>query len=61
MTPNEFKTTIELQRIDICDLLLACTECRYLANDDGAKWQRLHDKLEKQLHKLDTQLDAIRE
>ena len=61
MTPNEFKTSIELQRIEICDLMLACTECKFMANDGGKKWERLHDKLESKLRELDKQLEEMRD
>lgn len=56
---NHFKTTIQLERIEICDLLLACLAAKDSANDGGAKWDRLHDKLSAQLEELDKQLDEI--
>lgn len=56
---NEFKTTLQVRRIDICDLMLACLNAQYAANDGGEKWKRLHDNLEKQLAELDEQLDEI--
>lgn len=56
---NNFKTTIEVKRIDICDLMLACLAAQEAANDGGAKWQRLHDELKRQLDELDAQLDEI--
>lgn len=55
---NEFKTTLQLRRIDICDLMLACTAAKQLSN--GAEmWDRLHDELKRQLEELDKQLDEI--
>lgn len=56
---NNFKTTIEVKRIDICDLMLACLAAQEAANDGGEKWQKLHDKLQAQLDELDAQLDEI--
>ena len=56
---NEFITTIQLRRIDICDMLLACLAAKNLANDEGKKWDRLHETLKAQLDELDRQLDEI--
>ena len=56
---NSFKTTINVTRLEICDLLLACMAAKELSNDGGKKWDRLHEKLKEQLEKLDDQLDAI--
>lgn len=55
---NEFKTTLQLRRIDICDLMLACTAAKQLSNG-AEKWDRLHDELKRQLEELDKQLDEI--
>ena len=56
---NEFKTTIQLRRIDICDMMLACLAAKELANDEGKKWDRLRETLKSQLEELDRQLDEI--
>ena len=56
---NNFKTTIEVKRIDICDLMLACLAAKEAANDEGKKWDRLHDLLKEQLNELDAQLDEV--
>lgn len=56
---NEFTATLTLKRIEICDLLLACTMAQFTANDGGEKWQRLHDKLNAQLEEIDRQLDEV--
>ena len=56
---NNFKTTIEVKRIDICDLMLACLAAKEAANDEGKKWDRLHELLKEQLDELDAQLDEI--
>lgn len=55
---NEFKTTLQLRRIDICDLMLACTAAKQLSNG-AEKWDRLHDELKRQLEELDKHLDEI--
>ena len=56
---NQFKTTIEVRRIDICDLMLACLAAKDIAGDGGAKWDALHDKLKTQLDELDNELDKV--
>ena len=44
-TPHNQKTvTLNLKRIDLCDLLLACTLIS--AQSNAQKWDKLHDKLE---------------
>ena len=49
---NEFKTTLQVKRINICDLMLACLADKELANDDGKKWVRLHDELKKTIKRI---------
>lgn len=44
MTFNEKEVTAKLRRIDICDLMIACTVLD--EQSDGNKWTKLHDKLE---------------
>lgn len=47
MTPishNEKTVTLKLQRIDLCNLLLACNLIS--AESNATKWDKLHDKLE---------------
>lgn len=56
---NNFNTTIEVKRIEICDLMIACLAAKQMANDGGEKWDRLHDKLKAQLDELDAQLDEV--
>lgn len=56
---NGFETTLKVTRIEICDLMLACINAQYAANDGGAKWAKLHDSLKAQLDALDAQLDAL--
>lgn len=48
-TPLNQKTvTVRIKRIELCDLLLACTAVSSAAKADGEtgkKWDDLHDKL----------------
>lgn len=51
MTYNQRTMTIKLERIDVCDLLLACTA---LEQETGAKkWGDLHNKLKATLEAFD--------
>lgn len=43
MTYNQRTVTLKLARIDVCDLLLACTAIA--CESDAYKWEVLHDKL----------------
>lgn len=54
---NAVETSVKMKRIDICDLLFACSVLKALSNDGGKKWDKLHDLLITQLHELDRQLD----
>ena len=56
---NESETSIKARRIDICDLMMACTLAKQAANDGGRKWDKLHDLLKSQLDELDRQIDEI--
>ena len=58
---NHIETTLKLKRIEICDLMLACTAAQFAANDGGQKWEKLHDKLKQQLEELDKDLDQLEE
>ena len=51
-TPHNEKTvTLKLKRIEVCDLLLACS---LIADDSNAKkWNALHDKLKEILDDFD--------
>lgn len=55
MMLNEMAMDIKLKRIEICDLMMACTCAEYSANDGGEKWARLHDKLEQMLDEFDAE------
>ena len=59
MMRNEFKTTVTLRRIDICDLLIACTALSNEQENEDNKWAKLHSLLESQLKDLDAALDQI--
>lgn len=56
-TPLNQKTvTLKLKRIEICDLLLACTSVSSALHDEGhsaEKWDALHDKLSQILADFD--------
>ena len=52
MATNEMTVTLKLKRIEVCDLLLACT-CVSDAAPGSKKWDELHDKLEKILDEFD--------
>ena len=49
---NEMTVTMELKRIDLCDLLLACWAADKMS-EGAPKWMELHDKLEGILKKFD--------
>lgn len=57
-TRNDCKAYFRLRRIDICDLMLACTAARTTANDGGKKWKILHDYLADCLEDMDIWIDA---
>lgn len=51
MMTNELIVNVRIKRIDLCDLLLACTA---VYEDTGAKkWDQLHDKLQMILEQFD--------
>ena len=53
-TPYNLKTvTMKLHRIDLCDLMLACTMVDETVGDDNTKWSELHDKLAQILSEFD--------
>ena len=43
MTYNQKTMTLKLKRIDVCDLMLACTAIA--EETESKKWNELHDKL----------------
>lgn len=52
---NGMTMNVNLKRIEICDLMIACTCAEYSANDGGKKWKNLHDKLEQMLNEFDAE------
>lgn len=50
---NERIVTLKLTRIDVCDLLLACTALDTATDSDNHKWEQLHDKLNGILDEFD--------
>ena len=50
---NAMEMNVQLTRKDVCDLLLACVNAMYSANDGGKKWEKLHEKLHEQLEQFD--------
>lgn len=51
MTYNQKEMTLKLTRIEVCDLLLACTAVAQ--ETEAAKWSELHDKIMQMLDKFD--------
>lgn len=56
-TPINQKTvTVKIKRIELCDLLIACTAVSTAVKESGEtgkKWDDLHDKLEAILQDFD--------
>lgn len=56
---NAKNVTVKMRRIDLCDLIMACTEMSFLANaathdqEHTKKWDELHDKLDAILKAFD--------
>lgn len=53
---NQRTVSMKLTRIEVCDLLLACTAVSGACADDGhpaQKWDALHDKLKAILEDFD--------
>lgn len=44
--------TIKLKRIEVCDLMLACTVLSD-ATEDEKKWEDLHEKLKEMIDRFD--------
>lgn len=51
---NQRTITAKLKRIDICDLLLACTVLDSKTDAETTKWAKLHDKLAEILDEFDS-------
>lgn len=54
---NEMNVTANFNRIELCDLMLACTAAWSLSEDgDGnraEKWTKLHNKLKEMIDEFD--------
>lgn len=60
MTPLNQKTvTVKMKRIELCDLLMACTALDEETNADNRKWAKLHDKLKAVLDEFDSKQEVI--
>ena len=51
---NEKTVTVKIKRIELCDLLLACTTLDVLTDENTKKWAKLHDKLKEILDDFDS-------
>ena len=56
---NGKTVALELKRIDICDLMLACTVLDTETPEENQKWAKLHDKLKIILDKFDEAQEDI--
>lgn len=53
------ETTINFERLEICDLMMACTVINsHFNNGKNTKWAKLHRKLKEQLDTLDDAQEA---
>ncbi len=58
---NERTVTVTMKRIELCDLLIACTSLAHLMNQIGnspAKWNKLHNTLAEALKEFDKEQDC---
>lgn len=54
-TPLNQKTvTVKMKRIDLCDLLIACTALDDATDENTTKWAKLHDQLKEILDDFDS-------
>ena len=53
MTANEKTVAMKIKRIDLCDLMLACTALDSATDENTTKWAKLHDKLAAILDEFD--------
>lgn len=51
---NERTVSVKIRRLDLCDLLLACTVLDCKSDPDTTKWAKLHDKLSAILDEFDS-------
>lgn len=56
MPMNERTVSVSMKRIDLCNLMLACSNTAYLLEQNGkpaTKWNALHDQLKAALDAFD--------
>lgn len=59
MTPLNQKTvTVKMKRVELCDLLMACTALDEETSADNHKWAKLHDKLKEILDDFDSRQEV---
>lgn len=51
---NEKTVTVKMKRIDLCDLMLACTALDNATDENTTKWATLHDQLKEILDDFDS-------
>lgn len=51
---NEKTVTVKIKRIELCDLLLACTALDNATDEETKKWAKLHDRLKEILDDFDS-------
>lgn len=51
---NQRTVNVKIKRIELCDLLIACTALDNAAEADSTKWGNLHDKLKEILDDFDS-------
>ena len=56
---NERTVNFKIKRIELCDLLIACTALDNATDENTQKWAKLHDKLEEILNNFDSKQEDI--
>lgn len=51
---NEKTVTVKMKRIDLCNLMLACTALDNATDENTTKWATLHDQLKEILDDFDS-------
>lgn len=54
---NEKTVTVKMKRIDLCNLMLACTALDDATDENTTKWAKLHDQLKEILDDFDSKQD----
>lgn len=50
---NARTVNVKISRLDLCDLMLACTALDTETDPENTKWRKLHDKLKSILNEFD--------